>query len=112
MAGYSTEDRDRSKDMFMHICRSAHHPSQKALSVVIVLLSCVVAGCRKPAPAPVTLTFLGAWWLQPTYRNRSEETEKPVRGLLTLDTAKFQYLHGAKDASKISPDTYTFDQTF
>src|SRR6516165_990813 len=65
MAGYSTEDRDRSKDMFMHICRSAHHPSQKALSVVIVLLSCVVAGCRKPAPAPVTLTFLGAWWLQP-----------------------------------------------
>ena len=49
----------------MHICRSAHHPSQKALSVVIVLLSCVVAGCRKPAPAPVTLTFLGAWWLQP-----------------------------------------------
>jgi trehalose/maltose transport system substrate-binding protein len=49
----------------MHIGRSAHHPLQKTLSCVIVLLSCFVAGCRKPAPAPVTLTFLGAWWLQP-----------------------------------------------
>jgi pimeloyl-ACP methyl ester carboxylesterase len=27
-----------------------------------------------------------------------------------LETTKFQYLHGAKDRSKISPDTYTFDQ--
>ena len=47
----------------MHICKSAHHPLQKALSAV--LLFCSVAGCRKPAPTPVTLTFLGAWWLQP-----------------------------------------------
>lgn len=50
--------------------------------------------------------------MKPFWANRNEETEKPVRGLLTLDTTKFQYLHGAKDASKISPDTYTFDQTF
>lgn len=50
--------------------------------------------------------------MKPFWANRNEETEKPVRGLLTLDTTKFQYLHGAKDASKISPDTYTFDQAF
>jgi trehalose/maltose transport system substrate-binding protein len=47
----------------MHICRSAHDPLQKALSAVLLL--CIVAGCLKPALAPVTLTFLGAWWLQP-----------------------------------------------
>jgi pimeloyl-ACP methyl ester carboxylesterase len=50
--------------------------------------------------------------MKPFWANRSEETEKPVRALLTLDTTKFQYLHGVKDASKISPDTYTFDQAF
>ena len=50
--------------------------------------------------------------MKPFWANRNEETEKPVRALLTLDTTKFQYLHGAKDASKISPDTYTFDQAF
>ena len=50
--------------------------------------------------------------MKPFWANRNEETEKPVRALLTLETTKFQYLHGAKDASKISPDTYTFDQAF
>ena len=50
--------------------------------------------------------------MKPFWANRNEETEKPVHTLLTLETTKFQYLHGAKDASKISPDTYTFDQAF
>src|SRR5262245_10207398 len=55
----------------MNIRRSAHRPLQKTLPFVIVLLFCVVLffcivpGCRKPAPPPVTTTFLGAWWLQP-----------------------------------------------
>jgi trehalose/maltose transport system substrate-binding protein len=31
--------------------------------IMIVLLFCIVSGCRKPAPPHVT--FLGAWWLQP-----------------------------------------------
>ncbi|WP_260734531.1 alpha/beta fold hydrolase [Tunturiibacter lichenicola] len=48
--------------------------------------------------------------MKPFWANRNAETEAPVRGLLTLETTKFQYLHGAKDPSKISPDTYTFDQ--
>src|SRR5215469_5284282 len=48
--------------------------------------------------------------MKPFWANRNAETEAPVRALLTLDTTKFQYQHGAKDPSKISPDTYTFDQ--
>jgi pimeloyl-ACP methyl ester carboxylesterase len=48
--------------------------------------------------------------IKPFWADRNAETEVPVRGLLTLETTKFQYLHGAKDPSKISPDTYTFDQ--
>ena len=49
--------------------------------------------------------------MKPFWANRNPETEAPVRALLTLETTKFQYMHGAKDPSKISPDTYTFDQT-
>jgi trehalose/maltose transport system substrate-binding protein len=49
----------------MHIAGSAHHPMQKTLSFVLVLLTCLVSGCRRPAQTPVALTFLGAWWLQP-----------------------------------------------
>jgi pimeloyl-ACP methyl ester carboxylesterase len=48
--------------------------------------------------------------MKPFWKNRNPETEAPVRALLTLDTTKFQYVHGTKDPSKISPDTYTFDQ--
>jgi len=48
--------------------------------------------------------------MKPFWANRTTETEAPVRGMLTLDTTKFQYVHGAKDPDKISPDTYTFDQ--
>ena len=48
--------------------------------------------------------------MKPFWANRTPETEVPVRALLTLETTKFQYLHGAKDPLKISPDTYTFDQ--
>src|SRR5215469_920508 len=45
--------------------RSPHRPLQKTLPFIIVLLLCTVSGCRKTATAPVTVTFLGAWWLQP-----------------------------------------------
>jgi pimeloyl-ACP methyl ester carboxylesterase len=50
--------------------------------------------------------------LKPFWANRNAETEKPVRSLLTADTTKFQYTHGANDASRVSPDSYTFDQFF
>lgn len=50
--------------------------------------------------------------LKPFWANRNAETEGPVRSLLTAEMTKFQYMHGAKDPSKISPDSYTLDQHF
>jgi pimeloyl-ACP methyl ester carboxylesterase len=50
--------------------------------------------------------------MKPFWANRNTETEKPVRGLLTLETTTFQYRYGAKDPKKISPDNWTFDQIF
>lgn len=50
--------------------------------------------------------------MKPFWANRTAETEKPVRALLTLDTTVFQYTHGVKDLSRINPDAYTFDQHF
>jgi len=50
--------------------------------------------------------------MKPFWANRNGETEKPVRELLKLQTTVFQYTHGVKDVSRISPDSYTFDQHF
>jgi pimeloyl-ACP methyl ester carboxylesterase len=50
--------------------------------------------------------------LKPFWASRSPQTEKPVRSLLTATTTRFQYTHGAKDPTKISPDSYTLDQHF
>jgi pimeloyl-ACP methyl ester carboxylesterase len=50
--------------------------------------------------------------LKPFWANRNAETETPVRSLLTLQTTQFQYTHGMKDASAVSPDSWTFDQHF
>jgi pimeloyl-ACP methyl ester carboxylesterase len=48
---------------------------------------------------------LNAFWT-----NRNTETEKPVRALLTAETTRFQYTHGAKNPEAVSPDSWTFDQ--
>jgi pimeloyl-ACP methyl ester carboxylesterase len=50
--------------------------------------------------------------MKPFWANRTPETEAPVRALLTLDTTIFQYTHGVRDVSRISPDAYTMDQRF
>ena len=50
--------------------------------------------------------------LQAFWAHRNSETERPVRALLTAETTKFQYMHGAQDPEKINPDSYTFDQFF
>jgi pimeloyl-ACP methyl ester carboxylesterase len=50
--------------------------------------------------------------LKPFWKNRNAETESAVRAMLTLKTTKFQYVNGVKDESKISPDSYHFDQMF
>jgi pimeloyl-ACP methyl ester carboxylesterase len=50
--------------------------------------------------------------MKPFWVDRNVETEKPVRALLTKETTMFQYTHGVKDVSRISPDSYTVDQLF
>lgn len=50
--------------------------------------------------------------MKPFWANRTAQTEAPVRAMLTLQTTVFQYTHGVKDVSRISPDAYTFDQHF
>ncbi|MGA7110756.1 MAG: alpha/beta hydrolase [Terracidiphilus sp.] len=50
--------------------------------------------------------------MKPFWANRNPETEKPVRELLKKETTIFQYTHGVKDVSQISPDCYTMDQLF
>lgn len=43
---------------------------------IIVLLFCIVSGCRKPAPAPVTVTFLDQEWSQPDELSRAERESR------------------------------------
>jgi trehalose/maltose transport system substrate-binding protein len=49
----------------MNIQGSARRPLQNTLPFIVVLLFCIVSGCRKSALTPVSVTFLHAWWLQP-----------------------------------------------
>lgn len=44
------------------------------------------------------------------WKERTAEGESTLRGFLTLESTRFQYLHGTSDPTKISPDGYTFDQ--
>ena len=44
------------------------------------------------------------------WANRSAETEKPMRDLLTLKTTRFQCLHGASRPERINPDSWILHQ--
>jgi pimeloyl-ACP methyl ester carboxylesterase len=46
------------------------------------------------------------------WKQRSEETEAPLRGFLTPETIKTIYLHGAKCPELISPDAWDSDIAF
>jgi len=48
--------------------------------------------------------------IAPFWMNRNAETEKPVRGLLTADTTKFQYTQGATRTERLNPDAWIYDQ--
>ena len=50
--------------------------------------------------------------LKAFWASRNDHTEKLVRSLLTIETTKFQYTHGANQPSLVSPDSWTFDQHF
>jgi pimeloyl-ACP methyl ester carboxylesterase len=47
-----------------------------------------------------------AYWKEPTDANRTA-----LRGFMQAGTTKWQYTHGAHDASVIAPESYTLDQT-
>jgi pimeloyl-ACP methyl ester carboxylesterase len=79
---------------------AARHP--EAIQAIVVQNGNAYAEGLSPAWEP-----LRALWA-----NRNAATEQAVRAFLTAETTRFQYTHGVRDAAKISPDSYTFDQIF
>lgn len=55
--------------------------------------------------APFWAEFLYPYWKDPNATN-----EAKVRGLLTIDTTKFQYSQGFRNLDDVSPDAYYYDQ--
>jgi pimeloyl-ACP methyl ester carboxylesterase len=55
--------------------------------------------------APFWAEFLYPYWKDPNSTN-----EAKVRGLLTIESTKFQYTQGFRNPENVSPDAYTFDQ--
>ena len=56
---------------------------------------------------------LSSFWdesIEPYWKEKTPETEKKIRELLTLETTKFQYTKGYAQPERVSPDSYTFDQ--
>jgi pimeloyl-ACP methyl ester carboxylesterase len=56
---------------------------------------------------------LSAFWseyLTPYWKERNAGTEEKVRGLLSLEATKMQYLTGVRNAEQISPDAWLHDQ--
>jgi len=49
-------------------------------------------------------------YLRPYWAERNPATEAKVRALLTLDTTKFQYTQGVRNAEDVSPDNWIHDQ--
>src|SRR5215510_8072463 len=86
----------------------------------VVLVFCIVSSCREAAPQDVTVTFLGAWWLQPDelptaeqeFREFTRETgiviqRSPVPETLfsSLDPpAQLDLLHKVLQEGEPSPD--------
>jgi pimeloyl-ACP methyl ester carboxylesterase len=49
--------------------------------------------------------------LQAYWHDRNAN-ELAIRGLLSAETTKFQYVHGARDPEQLEPDSWTLDQHF
>lgn len=57
---------------------------------------------------------LSAFWgeyLQPYWKARNAETEAKMRGLLSLEATKMQYLTGVRNPEQLSPDAWQHDQS-
>lgn len=48
--------------------------------------------------------------LKEYWKNPTPELRTKLEGFLGIETTKWQYLHGARDAKNISPDAWTMDQ--
>jgi pimeloyl-ACP methyl ester carboxylesterase len=56
---------------------------------------------------------LSSFWaenLTPFWENRNDASKAKIGPLLTLDVTRYQYLQGARNPEKISPDSYRLDQ--
>jgi pimeloyl-ACP methyl ester carboxylesterase len=55
--------------------------------------------------------FTAEFWqpLRELWQDRTPRTEAAVRGALTLDVTRWQYLHGVPDETLVSPDTWLHD---
>jgi pimeloyl-ACP methyl ester carboxylesterase len=55
--------------------------------------------------------FTEAFWkpVRAYWQDRTTQTEAAVRGALTLEAIRWQYLHGVPDESLVSPDTWQHD---
>ncbi|MEO8025480.1 MAG: alpha/beta hydrolase [Bryobacteraceae bacterium] len=51
-----------------------------------------------------------AEYLKPYWKERSAETEKKIRGLISVESTKFQYTQGFRNPERVNPDSYMFDQ--
>lgn len=49
-------------------------------------------------------------YLQPYWKERNAETEAKMKGLLSLEATKMQYLTGVRNAEQVSPDAWQHDQ--
>ncbi|SON55396.1 Haloalkane dehalogenase [Hartmannibacter diazotrophicus] len=47
--------------------------------------------------------------LSPFWKERTAETEKPLRAMLTPEGTRFQYEHGSTRPERLSPDAWTHD---
>ena len=79
---------------------ASNHPEWIS-ALIVQNANAYVEGINMEAFAPV----------QPFWADWNAETEKPVRGFLAAETTKFQYTHGVRDLSAISPDAWLHDQT-
>lgn len=46
----------------------------------------------------------------PAWKNRTPETEKPLRAAFSAESTRFQYTHGATRTQRINPDAWVYDQ--
>ena len=55
--------------------------------------------------------FTADFWkpVREFWQDRTPQTEAGVRGALTLDAIRWQYLHGVPDETLVSPDTWRHD---